>query len=83
MFLKLLWLTFYEKLKDVIPDEFVTLLPVKPGYNHKFAEITPENNLQAKCAKALIESIKNKEGLDMMLGSLDPLPDGAIDGKSR
>ena len=81
VFLKLLWLTFYEKLKDVIPDEFVTLLPLKPGYNHKFAEITPENNLQAKCAKALIESIKNKEGLDMMLGSLDPLPDGAIDGK--
>lgn len=81
VFLKLLWLTFYEKLKDVIPEEFVTLLPVKPGYNHKFAEITPENRLQAQCAKALIESIKNKEGLDMMLGSLDPLPDGAIDGR--
>ena len=32
VFLKLLWLTFYQKLKDVIPDEFVTLLPIKPGY---------------------------------------------------
>jgi len=81
VFLKLLWLTFYEKLKDVIPSEFASLLPPEPVINHKFAEITPENNLQARCAKALIESIKNKETVELMLGSLDPLPDGAMDGR--
>ena len=77
-------LTFYEKLTDVIPDEFSSLLPSKPGFNHKFAEPAPENsllNLQTKCGKALIESIKNKDEVDMMMASLEPLPEGSIDGK--
>ena len=65
---------------DVIPDEFTPLLPTKPDIKHKFADVNTDYKLQAKCAKALIESIKNKDGVDMMLASLDPLPDGAMDG---
>eukprot|EP00116_Pleurobrachia_bachei_P010136 sb/3470398/ len=66
-----------------LKEVFLKLL-CKPGFNHKFAEPAPENsllNLQTKCGKALIESIKNKDDVEMMMASLEPLPDGSIDGR--